>query len=259
VIGAPGGFTSDLSIDEVLLLHTVGWEPVELVCAAAVFSIPQGAWSGMWASGSAEIAAASSAHGSAVAEAVAELERECAQVGGHGVIGVNADFTVHRHHVDAILVGTAVRPSGGRRPPGAPWASDLSARDFVLLHSSGWEPRGLAFGASFVYVPRRSMAQTMSQKGQNVELTNFTAAFYAAREAAMERMQVSASRMGAAGVVAVHVGEGPMAFAGHVVGFTAWGTGVVTGPEGHRHIQPRVVVPLDDAVNLFDAAAVRGR
>ncbi|HLI25083.1 MAG TPA: heavy metal-binding domain-containing protein [Acidimicrobiales bacterium] len=258
MIGAAGGFTSDLSIDEVLLLHTIGWEPVELVCGASVFSIPQGSWSGMWAAGAGEIAAASRAHGMAVSEAVGLLERECAQVGGHGVIGVEADFAVHRHHVDAVLVGTAVRPTGGGGPVATPWASDLSARDFILLHNSGWQPRGLAFGASFVYVPRRSLAQTMAQKGQNAELTNFTAAFYAAREAAMERMQASASRMGATGVVAAHVGEGPMPFAGHVVAFTAWGTGVVAGPGGHRHIAPQVVLPLDDPAAQFTAAALRG-
>jgi uncharacterized protein YbjQ (UPF0145 family) len=258
MIGAAGGFTSDLSIDEVLLLHTVGWEPLELVCGASVFSIPQGSWSGMWSAGAGEIGAASRAHGMAVSEAVGLLERECAQVGGHGVIGVNAEFVVHRHHVDAVLVGTAVRPAGGAHPPGSPWASDLSARDFILLHSAGWQPRGLAFGASFVYVPRRSMAQTMSQKGQNVELINFTAAFYAARESAMERMQASASRMGAHGVVAAHVGEGPMPFAGHVVAFTAWGTGVVAGPDGHRHVAPQVVLPVDDPSPGFTATALRG-
>ena len=32
--------TSDLSIDEELVLHTIGWEPVELVSGVAITSVP---------------------------------------------------------------------------------------------------------------------------------------------------------------------------------------------------------------------------
>ena len=87
-------------------------------------------------------------------------------------------------------------------------------------------PLGLAVGASFVYAPRRSAGAAMKQKTQNVELTNFTEAMYAARESAMERMQRSALEVGGHGVVEVKVTEGPMDFARHAVGFTAWGTAV---------------------------------
>ncbi|MGH9056813.1 MAG: heavy metal-binding domain-containing protein, partial [Acidimicrobiales bacterium] len=128
----------------------------------------------------------------------------------------------------------------------------------ALLHSAGWEPLGLAFGASFVHVPRRGAATAMRQKGQNVELVNFTEALYSARESAMERMQASALAFQASGVVAVRVSEGPMAFAGHSVGFTAWGTAVRLSPGGHNYLQPRVVVSLDDAVQQFAAESLRG-
>lgn len=248
------GVTSDLSIDEVLLLHAIGWEPVDLVCGASVFSVPQGVWT--WSTG--EITAASQAHGAAVAGAAERIERECTGVGGHGVIGVKADFTVTAHHIDAVLVGTAVRPSGAGGRGALPFVSDLSTRDFVLLHTAGWEPKGLAFGASFVHVPRRSAGQTIAQKGQNVELVNFTTALYDARESAMERMQASALRLRASGVVAVNVGEGPMAFARHSVGFTAWGTAVSPGPGGHRYLKPKVILAMDDPAPAFAAGALRG-
>ena len=58
-----------------------------------------------------------------------------------------------------------------------------------MLMIAGWEPLGLATGASFVFAPRRSMGAVVQQQTQNVELTNFTEAMYAAREAAMQRMQ----------------------------------------------------------------------
>ena len=136
--------------------------------------------------------------------------------------------------------------------------SDLSGRDFALLHTAGWTPLGLAAGASFVYAPRRSMGTAMKQSGQNVELTNFTEAMYAAREAAMERMQTSALGLGGTGVVEVKVTEGPMDFAHHAVGFTAYGTVVRLLADEHRHVGARMVLPLDDPVVGFDATSLRG-
>jgi hypothetical protein len=56
------GITSDLSIDEALLLHSAGWEPVDLVCGVSVVSIPFGVWN--WGQG--EISVASVAHNEAV-------------------------------------------------------------------------------------------------------------------------------------------------------------------------------------------------
>jgi uncharacterized protein YbjQ (UPF0145 family) len=258
--GAPhsGGraVTSDLSIDEALLLHSIGWEPVDLVFGVSVASVPAGVWT--WTRVPGEIAAASNAHNLAVHAASTRLGRECAAVGGHGVVGVRVGVTVHPHHVDVELMGTAVRPVKGAKAASV-FVSDLSARDFTLLSAAGWYPVGLAFGASFVYAPRRGAAAAMRQSGQNIELTNLTEAMYSARESAMERMQASGLAMSAQGVVAVSITEGPMHFARHVIGFTAWGTAVRLVAESHRGIAPRMVLPLDDAVLQFDAESLRGR
>lgn len=252
---ATRGGTSDLSIDEALLLHSVGWEPVELVTGLSVTSVPWGVWS--WGQG--EIGAASSAHATAMSAASRRMAEECAAAGGHGVVGVRIEVEIRPTHIDVALVGTAVRPVGGHeRRPVAPFMSDLSARDFCLLHTAGWRPTGLAFGASFVYAPRRAAMAALGQARQNVELTNFTEAMYQARALAMERMQRAALALKAHGVVAVVMRQGPMAFAGHAVGFTAWGTAVSVGPEGHRQLQPAMVVPLDDARVAFAARSLRG-
>lgn len=248
------GVTSDLSIDEVLVLHSVGWEPIDLVAGASLESIPMGVWN--WGSG--EITVASQAQTDAVAAAVARIRDECAAVKGHGVVGVELELAVHRHYAEATVVGTAVRPVSGGRVPPTPFVSDLSARDFALLLNAGWEAVGLAFGTSFVYAPRRSAGAVLQQKTQNVELTNFTEAMYAARESAMERMQSSAVVLGAGGVVAVHVTEGPMPFANHSIRFTAWGTAVRLGEAGHRRIAPAVAVALDDRALQFEARSLRG-
>jgi uncharacterized protein YbjQ (UPF0145 family) len=248
------GLTSDLSIDEALLLHGAGWEPVDLVCGVSVVSVPVGVWN--WGQG--EIVVASTAHNGAVEGAFEQLRNECIKVHGHGVVGVRVEVEVTTHHIDVQLIGTAIRPLEGGPHPSAPFISDLSARDFTLLQGAGWQPVGLAFGASFAYAPRRSAGDAMKQKTQNIELTNFTEAMYSAREAAMERMQRSALDVGGQGVVQVKVTEGPMYFARHAVGFTAWGTAVRLVAETHQFVRPEVILPLDDAVVTFAAQNLRG-
>ncbi len=102
------------------------------------------------------------------------------------------------------------------------------------------------------------MGTAMRQTSQNVELTNFTEAMYSARESAMERMQQAALAMGGAGVVEVKVTEGPVGFAGHAVGFSAYGTVVGERDGEHRKLEPQVVLPLDDPAGAFEATALRG-
>jgi uncharacterized protein YbjQ (UPF0145 family) len=257
-LGSPSGgaraITSDLSVDEALLLHSVGWEPVELVCGVGVGSVPWGVWN--WGQG--EIGVASAAFSLAFSGAAQRIADECARAGGHGVVGVHVDTAVERHHIDVELVGTAVRPVAAARP-GQIFVCDLSGRDFSLLVQAGWTPVGLAFGASFVYVPRRSAGTSLTQTRQNVELTNFTQAMYSARELAMARMQDAALHLKGKGIVAVMVTEGPMPFAHHAIGFSAWGTAVRLDAPSHRHLRPQVVLAVDDAVVQFEAESLRGR
>jgi uncharacterized protein YbjQ (UPF0145 family) len=254
------GITSDLSVDEALLLHASGWEPLDLVCGVAVVSVPVGVWN--WGRGA--ISLASDAHNAAVDQAARALRAECGKVHGHGIVGVRVDVEVRTHHIEVALIGTAVRPADDKDPRGRdaaeamPFVSDLSARDFTLLLRAGWMPVGLAFGACFVYAPRRTAGTAMKQTTQNVELTNYTEAMYSARESAMEKMQESALEAGGQGVVEVKVTEGPMSFARHAVGFTAWGTAVKLVAEQHQFVQPEMILPLDDAVVTFEAQSLRG-
>ena len=256
VASAGTSMTSDLSIDEEIALHSIGWEPIELVCGISLHSIPMGVWN--WGQG--EITTASNAYAQAFAAATGRIHHECARAGGHGVVGVHVEPTVHRYHVDIALVGTAVRPVGSKALSAeAVFVSDFSGRDFALLSTSGWAPLGLAAGASFVYAPRRPAGVAIKQKSQNVELTNFTEAMYAARESAMERMQRAAIDMGGSGVVEVKVTEGPMDFAHHAIGFAAYGTVVRLVAEEHKPLEVRMVLPLDDPAPAFAATSLRGQ
>jgi uncharacterized protein YbjQ (UPF0145 family) len=245
--------TSDLSMDEELNLHSIGWEPVELVSGVSLYSAPAGMWN--WGQG--EITGASDAHNHAFMHAIDRIHQDAAFAGGHGVVGVHVEREVFSTHIEVSLIGTAVRPVGsGKVDPNAIFVSDLSARDFTLLMVAGWEPLGLANGASFVYAPRRTMGAALQQQSQNVELKNYTAAMYSAREAAMQRMQESALALKGSGVVEVKIVEGPMRFASHAVGFAAWGTVVRLKKDAHQSVQPLAVVSLNDATLAFDAATL---
>lgn len=253
--GIGSATTSELSIDETLLLHALGWEAVAVVTGTAFRSIYVGAWT--WARG--EISAASQAHMASVHSAAEALMHDCTTSGGQGVVGVRVEARVERHHAMVDLVGTAVRPMGRNRgSTKAPFASELSGRDFALLLSSGWEPVGIAFGASYANAPRRNITTTLRQTSQNVELVNWTNALYGAREAAMERMQTAATSQGGHGIVGVKMSEGPMTFASHAIGFAAMGTTVRLAADSHRSLDPQVMLRMNDAVVAFDAQNLRG-
>lgn len=237
-------------MDEELALHAVGYEPVELVCGASIYSVPFGSWN--WGSG--EIISASEAYARSFATATQRIHEECARAGGHGVVGVHIERRVTQHHITIELTGTAIRlVHGAKIAADEVFVSDLSGRDFSLLTTAGWMPLGLASGASYVYAPRRSAGTVLQQTSLNVELTNFTEAIYAARESAMERMQAQALAMRGTGVVDVKVVEGPLHFARHAIGFSAYGTVVQLVADQHRKLSPQLVVPLDDVTIQFQA------
>lgn len=252
--GAHGGrgTTSDLSIDETLLLHSAGWEPADLVFGVSWWSIPWGVW--QWRTG--EVEEASTAFAGAFAQATTFLREECQRAGGTGVLGVQIQMRVSSHHIAIALSGTAVRPIQ-EATKGFQFLSDLSARDFVLLTRAGWWPLGLAAGASFVLAPRRTAREWASQQSQNLELPNLTQALYFARERAMERMQRAGSGLGADGIVGVKLREGRAGSGVRVMQFVAVGTGVHLREETHRSIAPKMVVPLDERIRQFDVKSLR--
>lgn len=252
------GVTSDLSVDEVLLLHSAGWEPAGVVFGVGWWSIPWGTW--QWQVGEVEEAAA--AFRGAFGEATEKMRSEASYVGGSGVVGVQVEIRVRSQHVDVGLTGSAIRPTGeGRthsaRHTGGSFLSDLSARDFIMLSRAGWVPLDLVAGASFVIAPRRSARQWASQQGRNAELTNLTQALYHAREVAMEGMQTGGTQAQAEGVVNVKLREGRLGYSSRIVQFVAVGTAVRLSPQGHQEISPTMVVPLDEKVRQFEATSLR--
>jgi uncharacterized protein YbjQ (UPF0145 family) len=243
-----GLFTSDLSVNEFLLVKQAGFEPLGLVVGSSIYHI------GIQMSGwkkSQEMTVLSEAMYGARQLAMTRMEEEADQLGADGVVGVRLDIGRYEWGQDMaefIAIGTAVKHRDGvmhRAPNGRPFTSDLSGQDFWTLLHTGHRPVGMVMGSCVYHVAHRGMLQSMAQTGRNVELSNFTQALYDARELAMERMQSEAKEIGAEGIVGVALEEKSHGWGSHTIEFFAIGTAIVPR-EGHdEEIQaPTTVLDL---------------
>jgi uncharacterized protein YbjQ (UPF0145 family) len=254
-----GGSTSPLSAlstNETLFLATSGWEPLDICWGAAVFGMRQDTVS-TW--GALQDDRASEALAAAMATAVERLQARCVQSGVHGVIGTKITTEIQPRYVAVSLVGTGIRPVHASKPPGRPFTSNLSPRDFVLLQQGGWQPVGLASGCRFIRAYRRGPTQTVVQKSQNVELENPTWALTQARSEAMVILAERARDFGAQGVIQLSLKSGPVAFATHVLSFVAWGTAITRTDAEAVYPAPRTSVLLNDAELGIDPASLAGK
>ena len=230
-----GLFTSDLSVNEFLLIRQAGFDPVGLVVGSSIYHI--GIQLAGWKK-SQELTVLSQAMYEARQLAMTRMEEEADQLGADGVVGVRLDIGRYEWGQDMaefIAIGTAVKHREGvlhRAPNGRPFTSDLSGQDFWTLLRTGHRPVGMVMGSCVYHVARRGMLQSLGQTGRNVELSNFTQAFYDARELAMERMQSEAQELQARGIVGVDLQEKSHGWGSHTIEFFAIGTAIVE-IEGH--------------------------
>jgi uncharacterized protein YbjQ (UPF0145 family) len=255
----PGGVTSDLSLDEILLLHSVGLEPVQVVFGIGCISILTGVWN--WSTG--PVLDAHDAFHRALEEAKETIRQQTHAAGAIGVLGVDVEAQVSYTRYTVVVTGTCVRPFTDETGQShfnvhyrAPFLCDLSARDFVVLSSSGWYPLDLVAGVSYVHAPRRTLGAAMGQSTQNVELTNFTESLYQAREAAMEELQSHITQAGGTGLVDAKIIDRPVNFARHVIEFLTYGTAIKMLTKEHTHPDLAVVIPVDDKVRTFEATSL---
>jgi uncharacterized protein YbjQ (UPF0145 family) len=234
-------FSSDLSVDEAVLLKEIGVEPRGLVVGSAVYHI--GLQYMNWSSNE-ELENLTQVMYAAREDAVQKLTQHTAAIGGHGVVGLRLDVQMHGAHglAEFVAMGTAV--ADATRAASGVWVSDLSGQDLYLLVRAGYMPLGLAFGACVYHIAHQGLAQWLGQQTQNVELTNYTTAMYDARELAMTRMQDEASRMHADGIVAMRIDQRSHIWGSHVIEFLAIGTAVRLAEEAHRRVEPQMVVDL---------------
>jgi uncharacterized protein YbjQ (UPF0145 family) len=242
-----GFFTSDLSVNEFLLVKESGFEPLGLVLGSSIYHIgyQQASWNQ-----NQEMGVLTQAMYHARELAMTRMEEEADQLGADGVVGVRLDIGRYEWGADLaefIAVGTAVKHRGGelhRAPNGRPFTSDMTGQDFSTLLRAGYRPTGLVMGNCVYHVARQGMLASLKQVGRNVEMPNFTQALYEARELAMERLQSEADELQAEGIVGARIIERSHGWGSHVIEFFAIGTSVVSTNPDHQIEKPALVLPL---------------
>jgi len=240
-------FTSDLSVNEFLLVKEAGFHPRGLVVGSSIYHIGFAAKG--WST-SREVGTLTQAMYAARELAMSRMEEEAAVLGADGIVGVRLDVGFYewgRGTAEFLALGTAVSAEDGgnwKTPEGKPFTSDLSGQDFWTLIQAGHAPLGLVLGTCVYHVAHQGMFRAMGNVGQNKEMPNFTQALYEARELAMERMQDEAKKVGAEGIVGVQIQEKSHVWGSHTIEFFAMGTAVRKLPD--REIAtPRMVLSLD--------------
>ena len=248
--GQRGLFTSDLSVNEFLLLREAGFEPAGLVMGSSIYHV--GYQRGKWSKNE-EMQVLTQAMYHARELAMARMEEEAEALGADGVIGVR--LTVKRHAwgeqvLEFLAIGTAVYSRNGgawRTPANKPFTSDLSGQDFWTLLNSGYRPISLVMGNCVYHVAHQGFTGWLSTIGNNKEMPNFTQGLYDARELAMERMQAEAVADGATGVVGTVIQEKTHDdWDSHVIEFFAVGTAVLHYAAERPLPTPTLVVSLNE-------------
>ncbi len=243
-------FTSDLSVNEFLLVRAAGFEPLGLVVGTSIYHIgfQMGAWSR-----NQEMDVLTQAMYHARELAMTRMEEEADQLGADGIVAVRLEVSRRAWGNDLaefVAIGTAVRHSEGklhRAPNGRPFTSDLSGQDFYTLLSAGYRPVGMVMGTCVYHVAHQGLRTWMRRVGRNVEMPNFTQALYDARELAMERMQAEAEALEAEGVVGVQLVEGNHGWSAHVLEYFSVGTAVIPTSDTHEIPPPTLTLTLNDS------------
>jgi uncharacterized protein YbjQ (UPF0145 family) len=256
-------FTSDLTVNEFLLVKEAGFDPLGLVMGSSIYHIkaapPPTGWLGNAISG--ELTSLTEALYHSRDLAMTRMEEEAEALGADGIIGVRLDVNLHawgNQIAEFLAVGTAVRHREGehyRNAKGRPFTSDLTGQEFWTLLRSGYRPVGFVMGNCAYYVaPNALGAWTGSSK--NAELVDYTHSFYDARELAIERLQAEAEDLHATGIVGVTVeekehtwrgtmGTGLTGFRGEMIEFFVFGTAVVPMPQSEPVPVPTLVIPAN--------------
>jgi uncharacterized protein YbjQ (UPF0145 family) len=243
----PTLFTSDLSVNEFLLVREAGFDPLGLVMGTSIYHIGY-QFSGLLQSQ--EMTVLTQALYQARELAMTRMEEEADILGADGIVGVRLEVGTYawgEDLVEFIAIGTAIRHRSGehfRTAKNRPFTSDLSGQDFWTLLQSGYRPVALVMGTCVYHVAHQGFLQALKQMGRNTEMQNYTQALYAARELALERMQAEAEAENAEGIVGAQVTESTYGWGTHVIEYFAIGTAITALATKREVAAPALVLPL---------------
>ncbi|MGI8554406.1 MAG: heavy metal-binding domain-containing protein [Dehalococcoidia bacterium] len=247
-VGGRRFFTSDLSVNEFVLVKEAGFDPVGLVLGSSIYHI--GFQMGRGTKNQ-ELTVLTQAMYNARELAMARMEAEADALGADGVIGVR--LIVNKQEwgealAEFMAIGTAVVAQSGqshRTVTGKPFTSDLSGQDFWTLLRAGYRPLALVMGNCVYHVAHQGVMQSIKQIGQNQEMTNYTQGLYDSRELAMERMQAEAFAVQAEGIVGMQIHENNHGWGSQVIEYFAVGTAVTPIAQASPVPTPALVLPLN--------------
>ncbi len=252
----PAFFTSDLSVDEFLLVEQAGFEALGLVLGSSIYHV--GFQWQKW-SVSQELPVLTRAMYEARELAMTRMEEEADLLGADGVVGVRLifkEYAMEEGVLEFQAIGTAIRRRDRaatlRTNDNRPFTSDLSGQDLWKLLRGGYRPVSLAMGACVYHIAHLSFMQALKQVGRNQEMKTYTEATYAARELALERMQREAVERGGVGVVGARVEESSWGWGANAIEFFAVGTAVAPITAGAA---PRPGLDSVQQVVTFDSTA----
>lgn len=226
----PAFFTSDLSVDEFLLVEQAGFEALGFVLGSSIYHV--GFQWQKW-SVSQELPVLTHAMYEARELAMTRMEEEADLLGADGVVGVRLvlkPYAMLEGVLEFQAIGTAIRhrerTGALRTKDNRPFTSDLSGQDLWKLVRAGYRPVSLSMGACVYHIAHLSFMQALKQVGRNQEMTVYTEATYAARELALERMQTEAVQRGGVGIVGARVEESSWGWGANAIEFFAVGTAI---------------------------------
>jgi uncharacterized protein YbjQ (UPF0145 family) len=247
--GKAGLFTSDLSVNEFLLVREAGFDPVGLVMGSSIYHIGF-QMAGTFQNQEMEVLTQAMYHARELA--MTRMEEEADVLGADGIVGVRLDVTRYEwgeNLAEFMAIGTAIRHRQGehyRTPDNRPFTSDLSGQDFWTLLKTGYRPLSLVMGTCVYHVAHQGLMQSLKQMGRNTEMQNYTQALYDARELALSRMQAEAEAEQAEGIVGAQVKESSHGWGSHVIEYFAVGTAVKSIATDHQIAAPTLILPLSD-------------
>ncbi len=227
---ADKAFTSDLSVDEFVVLQQAGFEPLGVVVGTSIYHV--GIQVGRWNQNQ-ELTVLTQAMYEARTAAMNRMLLEAHTLNADGVTGVRLELKMYawgQEVLEFAATGAAVRfsaePNSLRAPSGWPFTSDVSAREFYLLHQAGYVPVSMVMGTCVYHIAHQSILKSIGQVGRNQEMELFTAGIYEARELALGRMQAEADACAARGVVGVDVQISNHVWGEHATEFFSIGTAI---------------------------------
>ena len=249
-------FTSDLSVNEFLLVREAGFRPLGLVLGSSIYHV--GFQMGRW-SRNQELDTLSQAMYHARELAMTRMEAEADVLGADGIVGVRLEIEFKEFGSDLaefIAVGTAVKAdeAHARTPDGFTWrnnknkpfTSDLSGQDFWTLLQAGYAPLGMVMGSCVYHIAHQRFWQAIGQhRAERGDPAVHRGALR--RPRAGDEPDAGRGRaLHAEGIVGVQLLSLPHRWGGHTTEFFAIGTAVRPLREDHTIATPSLVLPLTD-------------